>query len=486
MTDFRSHLNPRWPLWLRCLALAPLLVNAYAPQFMDADTVMQALMSTQRVTLFFWGQDRYANVLPFLLCPVADPMWNLRLHLLANAAAFLLFLEAVSHVLSLAWAKPPTIQRRFLLFSLPLALSLLFLRPFALYQFCTSAQPYSLSMTLLIWSALVYRQRASHPALVVIAALLVLLSLGINPANILIVLALFAFSAWTGGHRQWRGFALITAVGFALWTLLSVTNHVHAPSSYLVFTPRRLVDSLRRSLHDLQHAAVYVRRVVAAIAVLLALRIAAGPPRLPEKLQRALLLSFAFSMAWWLFFLCNRWVQDNGSVFRYFFPLFFAPIICIATWLIGCIDDRQLSRLGLAVAIACVLGFGVTVIRPWTPLAKYSAFTAIAEPLHDAKAMHIRYFAGDYWLGWPLVFALRAENAPAFGVFDRGVAVRDKMLAQLQADLRRGERPVALCVGAPLQTCQEQLRELVGGHWSETRIPDGTRGSVLQLDGALP
>ncbi len=487
VTDFRSNFNQRWPLWLLCFALSPLLVNRYAPEFMDADTVMQALMSTQRVTLFFWGQDRYANVLPLLLSPIADPMWSLRLHLLVNAAAFFLFLEAVSHVLSLAWTKPPTLQRRLLLFSLPFGLALCLLRPFALYQFCVSAQPYALSMTLLIWAALVYQQRFVGRALLIASAVLLFVSIGLNPANLLIVLALFAFSVWTGTPREWRGFVVIATVSFGAWTVLSATNPVHAPSSYLAFGGfRALVGSLKRSLLNLGDVALRVRYVVGVIGVLLVAALALGPPKLPNKLRRALLFSIAFSMAWWLFFLCNRWVQDNGSPFRYFFPLFFAPIVAITVWIVGYLEDRHFARGAVAIAGVCLCAFAVWASRPWTPLAEYKALAAVAEPLKDAKSMHIHYFAGDYWLGWPMVFALRAENVQAFGVFDRGIALRDRMLGALRGELRRGQRPLAMCIGTPISTCQEQLLEATGGHWSGPQAPSLAQGSVLRMDSAPP
>src|ERR1019366_9076373 len=34
----------------------------------DADSVLPAIMSVEKLTWYYWGQDRFRNLLPFLLC----------------------------------------------------------------------------------------------------------------------------------------------------------------------------------------------------------------------------------------------------------------------------------------------------------------------------------------------------------------------------------------------------------------------------------
>ena len=92
------NLPKRWPLWLLAALLAPLWVNRLAPDFLDADSLIPPLTSTQHLTLFYWGQERYANVLPLLLAPIRDLFWSLRLHLFSNTLAYLLLLEAIVHI----------------------------------------------------------------------------------------------------------------------------------------------------------------------------------------------------------------------------------------------------------------------------------------------------------------------------------------------------------------------------------------------------
>jgi hypothetical protein len=77
--------------WL--LVVSALPVIAYAPDFIGADTVLGSIMSLQNVTLYFWGQNRLLNVLPFAVSWITDPQSNLlALLYLASLASFSLLL----------------------------------------------------------------------------------------------------------------------------------------------------------------------------------------------------------------------------------------------------------------------------------------------------------------------------------------------------------------------------------------------------------
>ncbi len=458
-------------MWLACVLLAPVLVNRLAPAFMDADAVIPALMSTQHLTLFYWGQDRLAGVLPLLFSPVASPQWNLLLQLCANAAAYFLMLEGVGEVASLLLPSPPSPLRRPLLFSLLVALPLLLLRPFALYQFAAGPQPYALSFVLLIWAALLWRRQSSLRAAPMLCALLLATSLGLNPATLLLVAALWAFQARLGHERAWRGFLLLAVALFAVWTFLSRTYPLHSPSSYLQFSPATVPAALQQSIADLRNNAIRPRYFVALLIAVSLWVHQRGVAILPPDLRRAMLALLGFSVCWWLFFLSNRWVQDNGCAFRYFMPLIFAPVIVFAVALTACVEDLARRRLPAALIGACLTVFALFAVRPWTPVMAYDAFTAVAAPLHVAKERHIRYFAGDYWQAWPVVFALHAENLPAMGAFSRGSAMRETIIAALRADLGRGETPLAMCIHRPLPTCQDHLLELSRMHWELADLP---------------
>ena len=84
-----------WGLLL--LALAALSVNRLAPAHLNADVLLQSVMSLQRVTLFYWGQNRLMNFLPLLLQGIRDPQLNLYALLGLAALAHHAWLLALAH-----------------------------------------------------------------------------------------------------------------------------------------------------------------------------------------------------------------------------------------------------------------------------------------------------------------------------------------------------------------------------------------------------
>jgi hypothetical protein len=78
--------------------LSALTVNLYAPRYFNADVSLFSLMSLQNITIFFWGQDRLANVLPVLVWVFRNPTANLCAVLLFAAATHYALLLLLAHI----------------------------------------------------------------------------------------------------------------------------------------------------------------------------------------------------------------------------------------------------------------------------------------------------------------------------------------------------------------------------------------------------
>jgi hypothetical protein len=59
--------------FVACAVLSLLAVNKFVPEGINADTLIQSIMSLQKLTIFYWGQNRFASVVPFLLSWIASP-----------------------------------------------------------------------------------------------------------------------------------------------------------------------------------------------------------------------------------------------------------------------------------------------------------------------------------------------------------------------------------------------------------------------------
>lgn len=72
--------------------ISALTVIHYSPSHLNADVLLNSVMSIQNITLFYWGQNRLANILPLLTSFIKDPSINLYV---------VLFITAFTHYLLL-------------------------------------------------------------------------------------------------------------------------------------------------------------------------------------------------------------------------------------------------------------------------------------------------------------------------------------------------------------------------------------------------
>ena len=131
-----------------CALLAAMAVNRLAPQYLHADMMLHPLMSLQHTTLFYWGQNRLANLIPFLLSWITDPHLNMWAHLWVFAFSFFAFFAVLAFggaarlYPGIAW------MERWLVFLAMTAVSLVVLVPGAAAILLVEGHPYAPSFLL--------------------------------------------------------------------------------------------------------------------------------------------------------------------------------------------------------------------------------------------------------------------------------------------------------------------------------------------------
>ena len=78
-SDPGEHVVPdpeRW--WLVPLAFVALIATAMAwcLRLVRSDAILWSIMSTQRLTFFYWEQTRLLNLVPAIAAPIQDIRWN--------------------------------------------------------------------------------------------------------------------------------------------------------------------------------------------------------------------------------------------------------------------------------------------------------------------------------------------------------------------------------------------------------------------------
>src|SRR5882672_8519621 len=174
--------------------------------FQHADSLLTVLISTQRWTPFFWGQDRFGMLVPLMAMPVRDPLVNLLVQ---------------GWVMTVAALLAPFVMARFLIRrtggwmaigALADTLFLLIATPAAQFDWLVT-QPYGLSIAL-GFAALVVADDRDGLGAAVTALVLLILASWVNIG----VLVMLAIAAAIGGSRPIRLIALATA-GAALASL---------------------------------------------------------------------------------------------------------------------------------------------------------------------------------------------------------------------------------------------------------------------------
>ena len=81
-------------VWL--LIISVLTVTKVAPHNINADTLLQSIMSLQKLTLYYWGQNRLLNILPLAVSLIKNPTLNLAAVMVLISISFYGLLYLVS------------------------------------------------------------------------------------------------------------------------------------------------------------------------------------------------------------------------------------------------------------------------------------------------------------------------------------------------------------------------------------------------------
>ena len=363
--------------------------------FGHADSLLPVLISTQRWTPFYWGQDRFGMLVPLLAMPLRHPLANLLAQGWMMTTAALVAPFAVARFLG---------GRRGQWIAIGAGTNLLFLlsTPPAVQFDWFVAQPYGPSLALgflgLIAAAEGVRIRDSVAGAVLIAlacwiniGIVVLLAiasvlqrarpvrlLALNAAGTALALALARYGAAThtisdlSPPRQW----------FTAWRLLLMNSFEAITNSTLVWV---------------------VVATAAAIAVWL------------WRTERArswtpLLVAITMAAGMWLVTGTSLWVGMNLYVFRYMYPSLMLVGLAISSLLVA----PFATRANAASALVIVALSATTVARYGMPSLgrversideRFGGLTASV--LHSGATV----IAGDYWRVWPAVFHANLELA---------------------------------------------------------------------------
>jgi hypothetical protein len=380
--------NSPWTWTLLLVALiATWLDLSRLHAFQGSDSLVPVLMSLQRWTPFFWGQDRFGMLVPLITMPVRSPLANMLAQSWLMLVAALLAPFMVARWLAgreSGWLLAGTLTN---------ALLLTLVKPLERFDWLV-VQPYALSLTLGTAGLLAAERLsiASTAAALVLMLLAHWVNVGI--AAVLVPLVLLR------GRVVIRSMlvAVVGAAGGIAVTSLAVpvTRTDFIPLSRW---PAAWLQLLAQTISPILYPAAGLGIAVGAAAGAAFLCTRAGRR---DSVRPASIALFT-AAAYWLFVGTSRWVQMNQ-----YFPRYVYPSILLCTVAAGLIaaDLLQNRAKPVTALIAAVLAIatGVRYGSPSPRTVRSTLDQRFGRMTPDIIMSGASAIGGNYWAVWPAVF----------------------------------------------------------------------------------
>jgi hypothetical protein len=355
--------------------------------FQHADSLLTVLISTQKWTPFFWGQDRFGMLVPLLAMPIRHPLANML---------------AQGWIMTVAALIAPFVTARFLvgrdgawiaIGGCTNALFLLTATPAVQFDWLVT-QPYALSISL-GFTALVIadndRRRGGS-----IAIVLLVLACWVNIG----IVVLLAIAAVLRGRRPLRLLALEAAA--AALASLAATYLASAHTVTALAPPGKWSNGWWQLLQGTSGVFSNPRAAVGtAAATVVALACLWWIDALPPARTVAALLAMAVGT--WLVLGTSLWVGMNLYSFRYMYPTLMIAGAGVSTVLVTLLAKWTKPLAIASLSVVTVL----TMVNYGAP-----SLGRIDRGLDDRFGRQTGailragapVIAGDYWRVWPAVF----------------------------------------------------------------------------------
>ena len=413
----------------------------------DSDGALTALISTQKLTWYFWGQDRLLNLLPALAWPFRDPQTNLHVQVFLRAVLAFLSPLAVICLFRGSW-KVALLTVALTQYVLACALS-----PYGDFNMWVQHNPSGTSLVMFAVSSWLCRDKTSWR--MIASFFIALLAYAVNLALVTWSLP-FILVAWFFGvrDRRWLSwFALINLLAF-------IVAFAHAHYFGEGVTSFRLAPSLDAVVAGYSSLAKNVDlRILGACFVV---AFASACFRRTRETWMAILVAAGMAMAVGSL-ACLDWLQQNDYNIRYFLTFVVSFVTCCAYVVVDSAPElfRSLKvQAAMAMALLMIMFFGplkgmvdhpgALIALPWRDAAKAEAQLAVEA--------HAELIVGDFWDVWPAVMDARSElyrtgrlaQQPLYGLTFRAHVLRRKINKLFNS---QPAGVIAVCLQATVEDC---------------------------------
>lgn len=434
----------------------------YSPQYAQADILLNSVMSLQNLTLFYWGQNRLLNVLPFLAAIFMDPVWNLR---------FVLFFPALCHFSLLLLGAKVAVEmaedtgQRYVLLKVFVTLSAVFLLLFkegSIFEIAIGHIEYSLSVLLAGYGFFTAaRKQFGFYVWLGLTVTLVAIATGLNFSVILFSLFL-GLAHWLYFRKIGQRvlvFCMISLVAFVVWNYIS---RQYGEMTYSGFSLAQLRPGLALVLTNLL-GSMDTLNLLFVMLVLFALNFFRHWSGFRESDSSSHIYAYAltatglFGIGWLLLFSASTWVAINDFSYRYFTFVLYGMLLFVAFEIRRALDFVRICIGWGAFGVSAILASSML----WSgllPFAEYQIFKKVNSLAHNQLGL----YSGDYWLVWPSVLRDLLDGGGAYGLAHRAEANREKVKQFASGYLAKNGFVAVSCLGEGASGCVRKISDVIG------------------------
>nr|WP_239646755.1 hypothetical protein [Pseudomonas syringae] len=414
--------------------------------FQDGDGILTSLISTQKLTWYFWGQDRLLNFIPALASPFTDVDTNLRVQIFFRS----MFAYLSPLGILIFFNRSP----KFLLVAIAVTniIVLACLSQYGKFNFYVQHNTFGTSLVLLAFAYGLTYSQLPKAAIAVVALLVCSVAYATNYALLtyaIPVIFLLGVLRWPEWKRYFFFFA-INCLAILVARYHSQTFGVASTTFGMLISFQGIIESLHIIYENLNLAAFLLFLAIAAVSYQIAV----------EKKFLELSAVVCVGLGIVVLLANTLWLQMNLYNIRYFLTseLIIASIlgfVITRTLMLGKYKYALIiPGLGLIYCVFVSLGgFNATynelVAAPWR-----SNSEAVAKLAVEEKAEVI---TGGFWEVWPAVFETKhlERTLPVYGAAFRGGVLGEDFLETTKG---KGEF-TALCFFDTTELC---VNEIVG------------------------
>lgn len=442
--------------------ISALTVNKYAPEFLNADVIINSVMSLQKVTLYYWGQNRLLNVLPFIFTGIAEPSVNLFMVLFFTSTCFYLLLYYFSRIAVKVLGIVKSDEESLKVFILISAFYVFIFKPFAIFEISLAHIEYSLPALLLSFVSfnMLQKEKSRNKFLLfIVSTLVIFIATGLNPSTLIplifVAIGSIAFRKKVGFWEL--SLLTISVVSFIIWNNISKK---YGDMPYNEFEIGILFAGLEKVLDGF--FSVINLPVLLILILLLSLIKIINLLYFRNPLNNNLFYFCSnslviFSATWLLVFSASKWVEMSLFVWRYFIYAIFAILFMVSIYLLNFVEKLGKVKSWI-FSVIIFTSVCISFISPMILFSEYKIFQRVNSLTEPGSNL----YAGDYWVVWPSVLRDMMQGHEAYGLTFRGDANKYSAGEYVRKRINQNGSVSVFCLNDKAESCINQVNSVVG------------------------